>query len=92
MTDPEGYVLADFLPNVEEQRRYKDALRKLAALRPVSAWRLADRARLQHRRAEVARALAADPRFARVPARGPERYELRLEYRHAASLRREATA
>lgn len=90
-TEPD--CLATILPDPEERRRYLAALHRLA-MRPITPARLAQRAKLTHRMAEVKAALRADPRFARVrePLDGPERYALRPEYRHASQLRKEAHA
>ena len=88
MLEPEG--LATILPDAEERRRYLYALRRLAK-GPVTPGRLAQRARLDHRAAQVRLALRADPRLerVRVPIRGPERYVLR---RDATSTREGASA
>lgn len=90
--DPPGEVaalVARYLPDGEERRRYFVALRRLA-MRPVTPARLAQRAGLGYRLPQVTAALRADARLRRVrePHQGPERYELRPEFRHATALRR----
>ncbi|GEM_PF-3281133 len=85
--EPDG--LAAILPDPEERRRYLHTLHKLTH-RPISAQRLADRAKLKHRRAVILTALRADPRLQRIrePTTGPERYAWRPEYRHGVPARR----
>jgi hypothetical protein len=93
-TDAEAAALLErIFPDPKERARYADALRRLI-MRPVTPARLAQRARLQHRAAQVRAALREDARLRRVrePIDGPERYELRPEHRHAAALAREARA
>jgi hypothetical protein len=89
--EPAG--LSALLPDPDERRRYVSALRRLA-MRPVTPARLAERAKLKNRLRQVRAAIRSDPRFARVrePLDGPERYALRPEYRHTATLAREAHA
>jgi hypothetical protein len=79
---PEPPGLSAILPDPEERRRYASVLLRLAK-RPVTPGRLAERARLTHRAAQVRAALRSDPRFMRVrePIHGPERYALRPECR-----------
>jgi hypothetical protein len=76
----------------EERRRYLYALGRMTR-RPISAQRLADRAKLTHRRAAVFSALRAAPRLTRIrePTTGPERYAWRPDAR-ATSTPRMASA
>lgn len=89
MLEPDG--LSSILPDAEERRRYLSTLHRLS-MGHVTPARLAERAKLMHRAAQVRAALRADPRFTRVrePAGGPERYALRPEHRHGT--RQEAKA
>ena len=78
---PQHDWLVCIFPDARERSRYASTLRRLS-MKPVSAWRLADRARLRHRLREIRAALRRDLRFARVEKRGPERYVLLPAYRH----------
>lgn len=78
--------LKAFLPDPAERRRFLNYLPRLS-MRAVSVPKLLRRAGLEHRSREVRAALAADPRYERLARRGPERWILREEHRHAAKLR-----
>lgn len=81
--EPPG--LSAIFPEPKVRARYLRALHKLS-MHEVSTWRLAQRAKLTDRAAEVRAALRADPRYERVHEPGPERYRLRVEHRHAWTL------
>ena len=68
-----------------EHRRYADALRRLS-MRPLSIARLSRLAGLENHIPAVRAVLRADPRYEKITSSGPERYNLRPQYRHAATL------
>ena len=76
--------LALYFPDEAERSRYLSALRRIK--KPVSVRRLAYLAGLQYKTATVRAALRADHRFELIPHPGPERFALRLEYRHLTRI------
>lgn len=73
------------LPDTQERRRYQTWLNRLC-MREFSAWRLARRAKLEHRMSTIRDALHADPRFERIEKNGPDCFRLRVEHRHTHAL------